>query len=285
MFSATPKLTRRFAIYAAIALVAAAGGIFWFVRDDAVEHAEQQARYEATLFAGTKLRDQLHSSDLTAPVSPARRAQLDRLFRSSEVGRRTLRVKLYGTGGRVMYSNDPSLIGTVTDDPGELDEVLEGKPEGGVTHLNAEGGDGRDVRALETYVPVKLGHRAGVFEIYQDYGPIAADARRSFIPLAGVLVLVLLGLYLSFFPILHRVTARLRRQMGEIQHQADHDALTGLPNRSLLRRGLDDALAGRAPAATGTSRSWSWTSTASRRSTTPWATSAATACSARSAAS
>jgi diguanylate cyclase (GGDEF)-like protein len=59
-----------------------------------------------------------------------------------------------------------------------------------------------------------------------------------------VLVLVLLGLYLSFFPILDRVTARLRRQMGQIQYQADHDALTDLPNRSLLRRRLDEALAG-----------------------------------------
>src|SRR4051812_2971128 len=220
MFSAAPRLTRRFALYAAIALVAAAAGIFWFVRDDAVQHAEQEARYEATLFAGTQLRDHLRPSDLTGPVTRARRAQLDRMFRSNAVGRRMLRVKLYSAHGRVDYSNDSSLIGSQTDDPDEIEEVLEGKPAGGVTHLNAEGGDGRDVRALETYVPVKVGRDEGVFEIYQDYAPIAATARHTFVPLAVVLVAVLLGLYLSFFPILHRVTARLRRQMGEIQHQA-----------------------------------------------------------------
>ena len=60
---------------------------------EAEKKAERDARYDATLFAGTTLRDRLHASDLAGPVTPARRAQLDRLFRSSAVGRRTLRVK------------------------------------------------------------------------------------------------------------------------------------------------------------------------------------------------
>jgi diguanylate cyclase len=242
MVSSAPKLTRRFAVYAAIALIAATGGIFWFVRGDAVDNAERDARYDATLFAGTTLRDRLRPSDLSGPVSARRSRQLDQLFRSSAVGRRTLRVKLYGAGNRVVYSNDPASVGTKSDDPAEIEEALAGEPVGGVTQLNKEGGGGRDVRALETYVPVHVGHRAGVFEIYQDYAPIAAAARRTFIPLVGVLVLVMLALYLSFFPILHRVTGRLRRQMSQIQHQADHDGLTGLPNRTLLRRRLDEAL-------------------------------------------
>ncbi|MDX6699631.1 MAG: hypothetical protein QOE65_3028 [Solirubrobacteraceae bacterium] len=242
MTPAAPRLARRFAVYAALALLASVAGIFWFVRADAVRDAEHQARLEATLFAGSTLRDQLRPRDLARPVSAKRRAILDRLFRSSEVGRRTLRVKLYGAHDFVVYSDDTTLIGSKATDPHELAEVIEGKPAGGPTHLNAEGGSGRDVRALETYVPVRVGSRTGVFEIYQDYGPIAASARKTFLPLGGVLMLVLLVLYLSFFPILHRVTARMRRQMRQIQHQADHDALTGLPNRSLLRRRLDEAL-------------------------------------------
>ncbi len=251
MISGAPRLTRRFAVYAAIALIAAGAGIFWFVRQDALSNAERDARYDTTLFADGALRSALRPADLRRTVSARRRAALDRLFRTSPVGRRTLRVKLYGRGGLVTYSNDPTLVGTRSDDLRELHEVLAGEPHGDVTHLNAEGGSGRDVRALETYVPVHVGNRAGVFEIYQDYAPIAASARRSFLPLAGVLALVLLGLYLSFFPILHRVTRRLRRQMAQIQHQADHDALTGLANRGLLRRRLEEALAASAAGAPG----------------------------------
>ena len=51
---------------------------------------------------------------------------------------------------------------------------------------------------------------AGTFALHQDYGPIAASARKAFIPVAGVLELALLGLYFALFPLLRRVTRRLR---------------------------------------------------------------------------
>jgi diguanylate cyclase (GGDEF)-like protein len=40
------------------------------------------------------------------------------------------------------------------------------------------------------------------------------------------------------------VTRRLRRQVEEIEHQAMHDSLTGLPNRVLFRDRLEQALLG-----------------------------------------
>src|SRR5437588_89521 len=65
--------------------------------------------------------------------------------------------------------------------------TLAGKPVLDVTNLNHEGGQGRDVKVLETYVPVRFGGRnaVGVFELYQDYGPVAAATRAAFVPVAG----------------------------------------------------------------------------------------------------
>ena len=76
---------------------------------------------------------------------------------------------------------------------------------------------------------------------------------------------------------MENITERHRLQT-RLQHQAQHDPLTDLPNRTLFFERLDAALADRQPArASATS-----TSTGSRRSTTPSATTAATGCCTRS---
>ena len=69
-----------------------------------------------------------------------------------------------------------------------------------------------------------------------------------------------------------------RKQMeGEIRHLAHHDALTGLPNRRLFRDIAELELA-QANRNRRSSQSSFWISTASRKSTIPWATMPGTNC-------
>ena len=63
------------------------------------------------------------------------------------------------------------------------------------------------------------------------------------LPVVVVFELVLLALYVSLLPILRRVTRKLRLQMDELEHSALHDALTGLPNRTLFNRNVEQELA------------------------------------------
>ena len=77
----------------------------------------------------------------------------------------------------------------------------------------------------------------------KDYGPIAAAARRAAITVAVVLELVLLSLWLCLLPIMRSVTRRMNRQLDTIAHQALHDDLTGLANRTQFGTRLDEALA------------------------------------------
>ena len=232
----------RLSVFVAVAIALAAGAVLLFTSSYAIHRAENEARFHSRFIADSILSDRLVASDFAGPVSPRRRPQLDALFHNEVLGKGYLRVKLYSPESVVTYSNNHALIGT-TPDGEEVSEAFQSGAVSDVTHLNAEGGSGKNVKVLETYVPVVLGdHKAGVFELYQDYGPIAGAAQSIFLPIAAMLVFVLAALYAALLPLLHGAAKRLRHQMDKIEHQALYDALTGLPNRDRFRDYVEQAL-------------------------------------------
>ncbi len=211
----------------------------------ALSRAESNASAHTSFVARTIARQNLAPSDFSLPVTKARRARLDSLFGHQVLIDGALRVKLYRPDRLVTYSNDHALIGTRPDEATVTHVFDQQQVATDVTHLGDEGGKGPNTKALETYAPMVIkGKRVGVLEIYEDYKPIAAAAAGIFWPVVAVLAVVLLMLYVSLYPLLRRVTRRLRRQVEEIEHQAMHDHLTGLPNRVLFRDRVEQALHG-----------------------------------------
>jgi len=237
-----PRLVLRFAVYTALGLAIAAAGILVFVRQHASAQAERAVTFHASFLAETILPERLRPTDFQRPLAPARRAQLDRFFGRQVLVAGAVRVSLYGHDGRITYSSERSLIGSRPPNAEQPGKALDGATAHRVSSIRA---DGSTTKVLGVFVPVRLSDAApvGAFELDQDYAPIAQAARDAFIPVAGVLEILLLGLYCSLFPLLRRVTRRLRRQVVEIEHQALHDSLTGLPNRDLFRERIAAALA------------------------------------------
>jgi signal transduction histidine kinase/ActR/RegA family two-component response regulator len=218
-----PRLVLRFAVYAALALAVAGFAILWFVREHATARAQENAAFHTRFVADAILRERLRKSDFARPVVGTRRAGLDRLFQREVFVGGALRVKLWSPSGTVTYSNDHSLIGT-RPDADELPEVLRGETVKEVSTLNNEGGPGRDRKVLEVYTPVTLrgnAKPAGVFELYQDYAPVARDERSTVVPIAGVLGLALLALFIALVPILRRVTKTLEVRNRRLSEQAE----------------------------------------------------------------
>jgi diguanylate cyclase (GGDEF)-like protein len=237
-----PRLVLRFAVSTAIGLALAAAAILLVVRHFNTVQAERAATSQARVLASTVLRGALIESDFERTVVAPRRAALDDFFRTSVLREGILLVKLYSRDGTVTYSTDHRLIGTRLEQPGHLREALEGTILGDVTKLPSTKPGEEDHKALRTYAPVVVQGGSGVAVLFQDYAPIARAAQATFLPIAGIFEAVLVLLFIVLVPILRRVTLRIRRQMEEIEYRALYDELTGLPNRTLFRDRIEQAI-------------------------------------------
>src|SRR3990172_6359155 len=241
-----PRLALRLALFSGCAVMLAAGAILWGLRENAIARTERDIGTRAQILLRAAQGYGLRAADFARPATGRRRKSLDRVFRPL-LDDGVLRIKLYGRDGRATYSTDHSLIGSAPANP-ELADVLGGKTVTEVTTLNHEGGSGTDVKVLEAYVPAEFlpGRVSGALSLYHDYAPLAAEGTSTITSVALVLGLTLLALYAALFPILRQVTTRLRRQMEVIEHQAFHDSLTSLPNRTLLEDRLEQIVLGAA---------------------------------------
>jgi PAS domain S-box-containing protein len=217
-----PRLILRFALYSAIALMLAGGGIFWFIRHQEQARAEEEVVSRASRVAARVARD-LRPSDFGRPLSSDRLEALDRLF-VDELSGGLVRVKLWGRDGKLVYSNEHALIGRDESEPHELENALNGQSGSEIAFLDEEAAGETRLKVLEAFAPVRLpGERKpmGALELYHDYGPIADDVNSTVTPIGVALGLAWILLYGALFPILRQVTKALEQRNRSLAQQAD----------------------------------------------------------------
>ncbi len=113
--------------------------------------------------------------DLASPAYE----QFDGVVRGGLLGGENVRVKLWNLSGEVVYSDESRLVGQRFPLGAALASALAGRPSAVVSNLSAaENRFDRHLghRLLEFYIPLQnqQGAVVGAFEVYQDFGPLAA---------------------------------------------------------------------------------------------------------------
>jgi signal transduction histidine kinase len=218
-----PRLVLRFALYAGAVLLAAGLAIAWVVNREVAGRAESTVENQARAVAEANLRSHLHPSDFTAPVSAKRRATLDQVFRQSDLIPGVVGGRLIGRNGTITYAARHELIGTRMGQGGQLSEVLGGAVKRRVTHSTTWRGE-QNLKVLRVLVPVRLTRSPkpiGALVLDQDYRVVDVSIGDARGPLALILALALLALYISLFPILRRVTRQLEARNARLREHAD----------------------------------------------------------------
>ncbi len=243
-------MIRLFMIYAAISLapVLILGAVLASsYRSNARQRGLAEGRSQAALVAQTAVEPLLSGHPLSEGLTATEFSDLERLSAVSEQS--VVRLRLRDLQGRVVYSDDGSGMNAKPDDEAlEALEALAGEAITKLTHLNADSNDtgASGIAVVEVYRVLMAGSPArvvGVLELYLPYSPIEHDVTAGLSDLYRDLVIGLALLWLVLFGVSVSVTRGLRRQVALTTFLAEHDSLTGLPNRRLFHRRAEVALA------------------------------------------
>ncbi|SOD94562.1 diguanylate cyclase (GGDEF) domain-containing protein [Blastococcus haudaquaticus] len=264
----TSLLTRFGAV--SLLLTIAVGAVLSSVLGEAIaERARQQAEWTAIVTVRLGLQQQLTPQELAEGFDPERLASVAAAVNTAAAGLQDgsslddldpVELKIFNRAREIVFSNESDRIGAVSESH-ELDDALAGKVVSGFSHSHDDSAGSEDGERvmLEVYVPVQYDGSSspdGAMELYLPYAPVAAAVAEDVRTMTIALVVCLTVFYLVVFRLIASASRKLRHQTDELhssaerdRHQATHDALTGLPNRELLRDRLDQSLAAAARSA------------------------------------
>ncbi len=146
-------------------------------------------------------------------------AAVDRIVQERVLGERVVRVKLWARDGRIVYSDEPRLIGARFPlDAEKLDVLRSGATNASLSDLS--GPENRYERGqgdlYEVYLPIRAPDGTPLlFETYQRRSAVASTGRRIWMPFAALMLGSLVLLWVVQVPLAWRLDRRLRRSQAE----------------------------------------------------------------------
>jgi two-component system NarL family sensor kinase len=218
-----PSVARAVAQFALAGLAAvvllgvlAAAVIRHTTRDEAIRQAKEVTRLAGEGIVEPSLTRGVFTGDRAAI------ARLDRTIRARVLRDPVVRVKIWTGEGRIVYSDEPRLIGwTYTLDEEEAEALRDGRTDAEVSDLSRTENrfERRYPKLLEVYRPIHgPDGRPLLFESYSRFSSIAASGTRQWQALAPGLIGALVLLWLATLPLAWSMAKRLRARQEEREH-------------------------------------------------------------------
>src|SRR4051812_1677466 len=182
-------------------------------RDEAGEAARTLAKLAGTAVLAPHVNQALVDGD------PKQIATVNELVKTKLRSGGIVRIKLWDSSGRVVYSDRNSLIGKQFELPGDEREAFEtGEVEAELTNLERPENryDGLTGKLLEVYLRIKSTEgQPLLFELYQRQASVTQTAQRTWLSFAPALIGALLLLQLLQLPLAYRMARTLHDNRQE----------------------------------------------------------------------
>lgn len=238
-----PQLFFIYVVVSLIPIVALGGVLFWHDEQSGVERALAQARAQADVIMQMAISPSLDSRTLSGELTYAELSRLwaatDLAIYSGSLG--ALRLRTFD--GTVVFADTGTLADPLPVDSPQFQEAVNGGVSAEIVPSPTDA-KVQVIRVVQQVIPNTTGRATGILQLYLPYEPIreviSAQQRQTQIYLSGGLAV----LYVVLAVVSWTTTRRLRQYASEQGHQARHDSLTGLPNRSFFQQRVSEVLAG-----------------------------------------
>ena len=255
------SLVQRYTLASSVIMLLAMIGIGRWTGEQIKETVINEATLTTALYMDSFISPNVQELFYADAINPEHIEELNRLFAASNLGEKTVSIKIWNYNHTIAFSNIPALVGRTFPDTADQLSSWQGYVTGEISSLTeAENVEERLLSSeplLEVYSPVRLNDTdriIAVAEFYQQVdtlnAEIAAAQRVGWV----VVGLTMLFIFLALLWFVQFVSVRLERQEAELRGQvarltdllASHKDLTQRAresaastvalNESLLRR-------------------------------------------------
>ena len=231
----------RFGLLALVPVVALGAVLAYEINADVQQRYLDAARTSATLIAQVGIQPLLTSQQISDGLNAAEVGQVEGKLQGAAVSNQVVRIKVWNLAGKIVYSDNHSLMGRTFPIDDDLGAALKGTSKASITdgHDEENSGDNLQGPLVQVYVPLIFSTGSapsGAFELYLPYAPVQAaidrESRQLYLLLAAGLTLF----YASMFPIaLIADRWRRRAETTAMANMAVLERLNSLKSEFLVR--------------------------------------------------